>query len=81
MVAINRKSLFKLIRLGFFSFFYYFCFFSVFRFFCFLTGVRKIAPEENYPPPRLGLDFGLALGLRLGLRGNFSRGQLSQNRI
>ena len=39
---------------------------------------QTIAPKEN-SPPLLGLGFGL--GLVLGLEGNFSRGQLSQNRI
>ena len=34
---------------------------------------------QGKQPPLLGLGFGL--GLVLGLEGNFSRGQLSQNRI
>ena len=40
-----------------------------------ISGVRTIAPGENWP--RLGSDLGLGLELRLGLRGDFPRGQLS----
>ena len=41
------------------------------------TGVRTIALEENCPPPRLGLGFGLGLLLELGSGGNFPCGHLS----
>ena len=45
------------------------------EFIAFSTGVRTIAPEENYSRLELGFRFELSLELELG--GNFSRGELS----
>ena len=46
---------------------------------CGFIGVRKVAPEENCPPPptRSGSGFGLGLALELGLRAIFLEPALS----